>query len=137
MEILSKGTVSKQFRAIRPKLYGNCAFPQNFHTNILGEIKVFKAVMTLFFDINDRQLQLISPHMITNNPFRYLVSGDIIAFQYIFIHTETTLHSCLIWTFLKQNDQDVYFQLETQKILFAASSIHSGVNTERKSTHRL
>ena len=29
---------------IRPKLYGNRAFPQNFHTRKLGEITVFFAV---------------------------------------------------------------------------------------------
>ena len=28
----------------RPKLCGNCAFPQNFHTRKLGEITVFYAV---------------------------------------------------------------------------------------------
>ena len=28
----------------RPKLCGNCAFPQNFHTMKLGEITVFYAV---------------------------------------------------------------------------------------------
>ena len=31
-------------QAIRPKLCGNCAFPQNFHTMKLGEITVFYAV---------------------------------------------------------------------------------------------
>ena len=30
--------------ANRPKLCGNCAFPQNFHTRKLGEITVFFAV---------------------------------------------------------------------------------------------
>ena len=44
MEILWKGTVSAQFRAIRPKLCGNCAFPQNLHTRKLGEITVFFGV---------------------------------------------------------------------------------------------
>ena len=44
MEILWKGTVSAKFRAIRSKLCGNCAFPQNFHTRKLGEIMVFYAV---------------------------------------------------------------------------------------------
>ena len=44
MEILWKGTISAQFWAIPPKLYGNCAFPQNFHTRKLGEITVFYAV---------------------------------------------------------------------------------------------
>ena len=34
----------RQFRANRSKLCGNCAFPQNFHTRKLGEIKVFFAV---------------------------------------------------------------------------------------------
>ena len=45
MEILRKDTFSAQFRAIRPKLCGNCAFPQNFHTRKLGEISVFYAVV--------------------------------------------------------------------------------------------
>ena len=27
--------------AIRPKLWGNCSFPQNFHTRRLGEITIF------------------------------------------------------------------------------------------------
>ena len=43
VEILWKGTVSAKFRAIHPKLCGNCAFPQNFHTWKLGEIAVFYA----------------------------------------------------------------------------------------------
>ena len=33
--------------AIRPKLCGNCAFPQNFHTRKSGEITVFFAVQFL------------------------------------------------------------------------------------------
>ena len=44
VEILWKGTVSSEFRAIRPKLCGNCAFPQNFHTRKLSEFSVFYAV---------------------------------------------------------------------------------------------
>ena len=31
---------------LRPKLYGNCAFPQNFHTRKLGKITVFYAVIS-------------------------------------------------------------------------------------------
>ena len=36
----------KKYRnfAIRPKLFGNCAFPKNFHITRLGEITVFYAV---------------------------------------------------------------------------------------------
>ena len=48
MEILWKSTVFTQFQTNRPKLYGNCAFPQNFHTRKLGEITAFYAV-----DVND------------------------------------------------------------------------------------
>ena len=33
----------------RPKLCGNCAFPQNFHTRKLGEITVFIAVNLDFY----------------------------------------------------------------------------------------
>ena len=44
MEILWKSAVSAEFRANRPKLCGNCAFPQNFHTRKVGEITVFSAV---------------------------------------------------------------------------------------------
>ena len=33
------------FRVNRPKLCGNCAFPQNFHTRKLGEITVFFSVI--------------------------------------------------------------------------------------------
>ena len=40
MEISWKGTGSAKFRANHPKLYGNCAFPQNFLTTKLGEITV-------------------------------------------------------------------------------------------------
>ena len=35
-------------RVNRPKLYGNCAFPQNSHTRRLGEITVFYAVSPNF-----------------------------------------------------------------------------------------
>ena len=34
-----------QFLAIRSKLWGNCVFPQNFHTRKLGEITVLYAVL--------------------------------------------------------------------------------------------
>ena len=44
VEILRDGAVYVQFWAIRPKLCGNCAFPQNFHTKKLGEITAFYAV---------------------------------------------------------------------------------------------
>ena len=37
-----------QFLANRTKLYGNCDFPQNFHTRKLGEISVFYAAFVLF-----------------------------------------------------------------------------------------
>ena len=44
MKILRKGAVSAEFRTNRPKLYGNCASPQNFYTRKLGETTVFYAV---------------------------------------------------------------------------------------------
>ena len=49
MEIICKSTVSAEFQAIRLKLFGNCASPQNFHTRKLGEI-------TLFFVVNSSKL---------------------------------------------------------------------------------
>ena len=39
---------SVKFWANYPKLYGNCAFPQNFHTKKLGEITVFYAILPRF-----------------------------------------------------------------------------------------
>ena len=45
VEILRKGRVSAEFRANRPELCGNCAFPQNFHTKKLGQISIFYAVI--------------------------------------------------------------------------------------------
>ena len=62
-EAFSEGTLRKipQFRQISwcgnfmerqfrqsPKLCGNCAFPQNFHTKKLGEITVFFAADVAF-----------------------------------------------------------------------------------------
>ena len=47
--ILWKGTVSRKFRAIRPKLCGNCSFSKNFHTGNLGEISVFYAVYSILW----------------------------------------------------------------------------------------
>ena len=44
VEILWKGTVSTKFRANPPKLYGNCAFPQNLYTRKFTKIAVFYAV---------------------------------------------------------------------------------------------
>ena len=35
---------------IRPKLCGNCAFPQKFHTRKLGEIMVFFTVIIITWD---------------------------------------------------------------------------------------
>ena len=46
-EILSKRTVSAEFRGICLKLCGNCALPQNFHLKKLGEITVFYVVFAL------------------------------------------------------------------------------------------
>ena len=42
-KILRKGTISAQFRAIRPKLCRNYVFLQNFNTKKPGEIAVFLA----------------------------------------------------------------------------------------------
>ena len=44
VKILWKGTVSAEFQVIRSKFYGNCAFPQTFHTRKLVEIAVFYVV---------------------------------------------------------------------------------------------
>ena len=41
VEILSKRTFFTEFWAIFPKLFENCAFPQNFRTKKLSEITVF------------------------------------------------------------------------------------------------
>ena len=41
----NKKTVIKIDSYTRPKLCGNCTFPQNFHTMKLGEITVFYAVI--------------------------------------------------------------------------------------------
>ena len=46
MGILRKRTVSARFLAIRPKLCGNCGFPENVHIKKLGEITVFYPVIT-------------------------------------------------------------------------------------------
>ena len=43
-EILWKDIVSAQFRANCPKLCGNCAFSQSYHTKRLGEITVLFAI---------------------------------------------------------------------------------------------
>ena len=49
----SFGQFARKFcgKAIRPKLCGNCAFPQNFHTRKLGEIAVFFAVIVAGLDL--------------------------------------------------------------------------------------
>ena len=44
VKILWKHTVSAEFRVNRPKLCGNCAFSQNFHTRKLGKITMVHAV---------------------------------------------------------------------------------------------
>ena len=41
--VLWKRTVSADVRANHPKLYRNCALPQNLHTSKLGTILVFSA----------------------------------------------------------------------------------------------
>ena len=43
MRKMYKGTFSAWFRANRPKLCGNCAYPQNCHTRKSGEITAFYA----------------------------------------------------------------------------------------------
>ena len=53
MEILQKRTVthSNSKNTIRPKFYGNCALPQNFHTRKLGETTVYYAVTIIIIII--------------------------------------------------------------------------------------
>ena len=46
-DILLNGAVSEECPAIRLKLCGNCAFPQNFHTGKLGEISVLYLVIVI------------------------------------------------------------------------------------------
>ena len=48
--MLWKDIVSAEFRAIRPKLCGNCAFPQNFYTRKLGEVSEFYALLVVYMD---------------------------------------------------------------------------------------
>ena len=36
--------VSAEFWAVRAKLWGNCVFPQTFHTRKLGQISVYYAI---------------------------------------------------------------------------------------------
>ena len=57
VEILRKGTVSN-----RPKLCGNCVFPQNFDTRKTGEVTVFFAVRysNQFSNIVNTQASLLS-----------------------------------------------------------------------------
>ena len=44
LEVLWKHIVSVEFRAIRPKLHENCAFPQKCHIKKLSKILVFYAL---------------------------------------------------------------------------------------------
>ena len=44
VEILWKCTVFAEFRATCPKICGDCAFPQNFHTRKFGKITVIYAM---------------------------------------------------------------------------------------------
>ena len=43
-----KARFPHRFGRFRPKLCGNCVFPQNFHTRKLGEITVFFAVIEAY-----------------------------------------------------------------------------------------
>ena len=49
-----------------PKLYGNCAFSQNFHSRKLGEITIFFAVPLLIF----HEKKLENSGLMSNNTFR-------------------------------------------------------------------
>ena len=46
MEVFGN-SVFAEFRAIYPKFFGNCAFPQNFHARKLSEITVFYADLVI------------------------------------------------------------------------------------------
>ena len=50
VEVLWRGTVPAEFLAIRPKLCGYCAFPQNFHTRKLGGTTIFFEVFFFFLE---------------------------------------------------------------------------------------
>ena len=56
VKILWKGTVSSQFWENRPKLWGNCALPQNFYTRKFGEMTVFYAVWVVAI-LQSRRIQ--------------------------------------------------------------------------------
>ena len=56
VEFTAKGTVSVQFQENIPKLYLNCAFPQNLYTKKLGKITIFFALnskhFAVYFDLS-------------------------------------------------------------------------------------
>ena len=64
MEILWKGTIFAEFWTIRPKLYGNCAFPQNFNARKLGEITVFSTVFKPTQNLGWMNLRCIANHYV-------------------------------------------------------------------------
>ena len=58
MIIFWKGTVSADFRTIRPKLWRTCTFPWNFYTRKLGEISLFYAVLFIESNVSNGNLSL-------------------------------------------------------------------------------
>ena len=64
-----------KFRANRPKLCGNCAFPQSFHTRKLGEITAFYAVRRTWNKTKNQLFIFYAMHVsnsVTNRKLFYL-----------------------------------------------------------------
>ena len=73
---VEKRIVSAEFRAIPPELYGNCVFPQNFHTRNLGQITEFHAVVTATQETNFKfppfQIFQISKFFTSGQAFNFI-----------------------------------------------------------------
>ena len=69
----------RNFGEIRPKLCGNCALPQNFHTRKLGEITVFYALIVIVHDQNIRNNKAITTNLKPNMKFSYVSTMMVVA----------------------------------------------------------
>ena len=134
---MRKGRVSVQFYLILPKLWGNCAFPQNFHTKKLGDITVFYQCLNIHLSAlthlspSSTQLHLPPPSTLQppptslQHPQQYS-NQNIALNSAISPNLGQRIQSCPFWLKIGSNsileglipNQDLYFWNSNPKIHF-------------------
>ena len=95
----AKNTViSLDFLAIRPKLCGNCAVPQNFHTKKSGEITVLFAVSPINKIRRDYKTAF---NFLQGNSIRHMREKLTMSVRFVLLFSIKCKESCIYNTLVK------------------------------------